>query len=109
MIHELKCETRYFVRSARGLKPFEIRRNDRDFQVNDTIVMREWDCAGDFYTGREMEGLVKYVFHGGGQYGLSVDYVVMTMEWAEVKTEEPASLPVEGFAIAPQRERKADE
>lgn len=37
MLHQLKIERRYYDRIREGLKTFEIRKNDRDYQVNDEI------------------------------------------------------------------------
>ena len=44
-IHELKCYSEYFWRIQNGQKTFEIRKNDRDYQVGDVLVLTE--------TGRE--------------------------------------------------------
>lgn len=41
--HELKLDTAYFGRVASGQKTFEIRRNDRDFQVGDILLLKEYD------------------------------------------------------------------
>ena len=41
--HELKCYSQYFQRIVTGQKTFEIRKNDRDFQVGDTLILREFD------------------------------------------------------------------
>lgn len=43
--HELKCHPEYFHRVVSGQKPFEIRKNDRDFQVGDTVILKEFDPA----------------------------------------------------------------
>lgn len=43
MEHELKLHPRYFLRKAQGIKTFEIRKNDRDFQVGDTVIYKEYD------------------------------------------------------------------
>ena len=41
--HELKCRPEFFARIASGQKNFEIRRNDRDFQVGDVLILKEHD------------------------------------------------------------------
>lgn len=40
--HELKCNTEYFARVQSGQKTFEIRKNDRDYQVGDILVLQEF-------------------------------------------------------------------
>lgn len=41
--HYLKCHPIYFMMVSKGEKPFEIRKNDRNFQVGDKVVLCEWD------------------------------------------------------------------
>ena len=41
--HELKTHPKYLQRVASGQKPFEIRKNDRDFQVGDRVILKEYD------------------------------------------------------------------
>ena len=45
MRHELKIETQYYNAILRGEKKFEIRKNDRNFRVGDTIELRPWNSA----------------------------------------------------------------
>lgn len=41
--HKLKCAPEYFARLQSGQKTFEIRKNDRDYQVGDILVISEYD------------------------------------------------------------------
>lgn len=45
-IHELKLDLKYFYSVKSGLKAFEIRKNDRDFKVGDTLALTA------FHSGR---------------------------------------------------------
>lgn len=46
--HELKCRPEYFQRIVSGQKTFEVRKNDRNYQVGDTLVLKEFDPAIGF-------------------------------------------------------------
>lgn len=49
MIHWLKTEHSYFQESWDGSKPYEIRVNDRDYQLGDILILAEGTndaCAG---------------------------------------------------------------
>ena len=41
-IHKLKLDTRYFNNVKSGKKKFEIRKNDRDFQVGDILELKKY-------------------------------------------------------------------
>lgn len=45
MEHELKIRPEFLQRIKSGTKTFEIRKNDRDFQVGDTLLLKEFDPA----------------------------------------------------------------
>lgn len=45
----LKIKPEYFEMQLKGLKNFEIRKNDRNFKVGDIICLKEFDCG---YTKR---------------------------------------------------------
>lgn len=59
MIHNLKILPTYFEDVTIGKKIFEIRKNDRDFQIGDSLVLHEW--KGNHYTGRTIVKTVCYV------------------------------------------------
>ena len=50
--HDLKCDPDHFIQLIHGLKTFEFRYNDRDFQVLDFVSIAEFDFLKDAYTGR---------------------------------------------------------
>ena len=74
MEHDLKIESYYFDQVIRGIKKFELRKNDRDFEIGDIITLREVDIVGR-ETGEKRTVQIQYVFYGG-QYGLSEDYCI---------------------------------
>ncbi len=50
--HNLKIWPEFFDVVRLQRKPFDVRKNDRDFKVNDLLVLEEWDPATKAYTGR---------------------------------------------------------
>lgn len=64
MKHELKVWPQYFKAIWCGDKTFEIRKNDRNFEERDEVVLKEFgpgEWGGDDYTGREVEGFITYI------------------------------------------------
>lgn len=59
-VHEVKTLPKYFQPQAEGLKSFEVRRNDRDYQVGDILRQKEWTQEGG-YTGRALDREIVYV------------------------------------------------
>lgn len=74
--HELKTWPEYFNAIAKGEKTFEVRKNDRDFQVNDILVLQEYDPMTKKYTGVELTFRVGYILYGMGVEG---GYCVMAL------------------------------
>lgn len=60
MIHELKTWPEYFEAVYNGLKTFEVRKDDRNFQVGDILILREWLPSRESYTGRKTYVKVTY-------------------------------------------------
>lgn len=44
--HQLKCLPEYFDAVADGSKPFEVRYDDRNYEVGDLLRICEWRKAG---------------------------------------------------------------
>lgn len=75
--HKLKCETEYYQAVECGLKMFEVRKNDRNFQVFDRIELTE--VVKGIKTGRTIGPFeIKYILEGG-QYGIDPEYCVMQL------------------------------
>ena len=89
MVHELKILPKWFEDVARQKKTFEIRKNDRDYNVGDTLILKEW--YGGKYTGREIRRTVSYIYYGDGNYGLSDGYVVMAIRGARAVLDSAES------------------
>ena len=82
--HELKCHPGPYRATKSGDKPFEFRKDDRDYRVGDTLWLREWDpqqCnlgvgeKAPAYTGDEIHRLVTYIIREG--FGIPNGYCIM--------------------------------
>jgi hypothetical protein len=94
--HELKVHFDFWYPLERGEKPFEIRYNDRDFQVGDILKLRpiamlnghddnsdEW-----VYLSGELTKRVTYVLRPPQHPGLQDGYVILGLaDDTEVKHE----------------------
>jgi hypothetical protein len=73
--HYLKTETEYYQAVEKGIKKFELRKNDRNFQVYDVLYLEE--TVNGVYTGRKLPPMeIKYILHGG-KYGLEDGHCVL--------------------------------
>lgn len=67
-VHELRTWPPFFEEVILRDKKFEVRKNDRDFQIGDVLVLREWqpDQTGDGgrYTGRIAAARVTSILSG---------------------------------------------
>ncbi len=63
-LHELKAHPQYFKKLISGEKTFEIRKNDRNFQVGDILELQEWNPDNLEYTGKSTKRIVTYIIWG---------------------------------------------
>lgn len=75
-VHELKTDPAIWKASADGLKTFEIRFNDRDYQVGDDLLMRAFDREKQEYTGEWSLSRVQYILTDT-KYGMQDGYVIL--------------------------------
>ena len=96
-IIELKACREPFDAVWRGVKHHEVRVNDRDFRIGDTLILKEWETDGHFYTGREIQAKVTYITDGG-KWGLPDDMCILAIPqpirsqpWGDGWRDESAS------------------
>lgn len=77
MTHELKILPEYFEAVVSGRKQFEIRKNDRDFNVSDRLYLREWN--GEEFTGDSYKAEITYIT----DYAQKDGYVVLGIRGVE--------------------------
>ena len=73
-VHELKILPKFFKDVLSDNKTFELRKNDRDFKVGDSLILKESDNG--VYTENFIQVTVTYILVGG-EYGLHEDYVIL--------------------------------
>lgn len=90
--HELKTWRAYWDAVARGEKLFEVRKNDRFFQVGDTVLLQRWNeqskalCYeapdGEQSSYPQSEGTLAFRVGPvlqGGQFGVEAGYCVFSL------------------------------
>lgn len=108
-MHYLKTWPEYFQAIEDGSKTFEIRWNDRKFEVGDTLILKEfvmtWDHRRGEYTGRQSMQVVTYILDGGkeGRLGIAAGYVVMGIQKRVGISETPPQ--TEGTKTAERLDR----
>ena len=75
--HQLKILSEYFNEVVSGNKTFEIRLNDRNFKVGDSLELLEHD--GNDFTGSSASGKIKYIF-SDTKFGLQPNWCVFSFE-----------------------------
>ena len=96
--HVLKTDPAVFQDVLDGKKTFEIRFNDRGYQVGDLIVLKETKFTGQqmregsllIYTGREMQKQISYILSG---YGLQDGWVILGIK--DIKATKAQAVPAQ--------------
>lgn len=79
MTHALKTWPQYFKDIQEGRKTFELRKDDRGYNVGDILVLQEFDVDGEapLLTGNECTRKVNYILRDAKQFGLMDGYCIM--------------------------------
>lgn len=91
--HDLKVWPEFFAALASGRKTFELRKNDRDFQEGDTLLLREWNFGGG-YTGAKIEAAISYKLEGFT--GIEPGYAILGLSGDRSHWERPSGRAHEG-------------
>lgn len=92
MLHELKILPEYYDAVANGIKTFEIRKNDRNYKVGDTLRLREFDeddiyqvqwATHSEYSGKECFAAITYIFNLKDFLNVDEDYVILGIKVKE--------------------------
>jgi ParB family chromosome partitioning protein len=85
-LHTLKILPKYYLAVASGEKTFELRKNDRDYQVGDLIIFTDTD--GTPYITPNKERIVfriTYILENVSEYGLDDEYCVLALKRLVIK------------------------
>lgn len=102
-IHNLKCYPEFFSAIRNGWKKFEIRKNDRDYQAGDLLVLQEYHPETKRYTGHLLLRSVMYLTDFEQKPG----YVVLALDLPDqfyspnnthIKFDEPVYLKCKACA-----------
>lgn len=73
--HDLKILPTYFKDLEPGIKRFEIRKDDRGYNVGDIFILREWHPDVG-YTGNVFVERISYILRDCPEYGLMDGYCI---------------------------------
>lgn len=77
MNHELKTVNPYFTQVWEGQKRFELRKNDRNFNEGDFLILKEYDPETKKYSGREIWCIARYILKNYD--GIMADYCIIQL------------------------------
>lgn len=91
-LHELKIKHEYLVEVTMGRKTFELRKNDRDYQVGDLIrfIDIKQDSKGgcDIYIDKDTLYKITYVLKDVPEYGLDKDYCILGIKKLKIDEDQ---------------------
>ncbi len=113
IIHHLKGDPEEFSAAWAGKKEWDIRRDDRGFEVGDFLYIHETCHTGAemrrrfdgqpgmplVYTGRRLEGEILYRLTG---YGLMIGWCILTVRWLNRRTRDSIPLGMPESTLNPK-------
>jgi hypothetical protein len=78
--HALKSWPMFFEDLVAGAKTFEIRDDDRPFQVGDLLLLQEWNPKTKTYTGRQTQRTITHIMRPSrATRGLETGYCILSL------------------------------
>lgn len=74
--HELKIWPSCFAAVEAGQKPFDVRQDDRHYEIGDALLLREYEPETEQYTGHSTTRWISYLLRGG-TFGIEAGWCVM--------------------------------
>lgn len=112
-IHCVKCWPKYFAALQSGVKTFDVRYNDRNYQVGDVLVSREFDPETRAYTGEMCAHRIMYVLNLDDEFNVENKdrFIVMSLRswFIPRETEEQIEKSTEDLRLVGQGFPTAEE
>lgn len=81
MTHCLKTKPKYFNAILSGLKTFELRKSDRNYHINDELILAEYDTT---FTGRKVSARISYILNVGDICQEAANYVILGLSMHDI-------------------------
>lgn len=80
MTHTVKTWSNFYIDQQKGIKLFELRKNDRDYKVGDIFISQEYDHINKKYTGSESVFTIEYILLSSPMIGLKNGYCILQLK-----------------------------
>lgn len=87
MFHHLKVHPAPFQQLWTGEKTFELRLNDRGFEVGDVVHLQEWSPETKTYSGRGLLRRITHMLLAGEFPGLQDGFCVLSLSRQSLEDE----------------------
>ncbi len=81
MHHDLKTWPEHFDNVVKKVKTFEIRKNDRNYKVGDTALLKRYDPDKKVYTGETCQIFISHILYGkDNNWGIESDTCILSFQ-----------------------------
>lgn len=78
--HNLKLIPKYYEVAEKGIKTFELRKNDRNFKEGDTVTLEEFNPENKYYTGRKFHVVITFILTSYQFEGIEEGFVIFSFK-----------------------------